>query len=185
MLERYASLLREANARVNLVSRKDVQYLEERHILYCLSVAESGLLRSLQTLTDVGTGGGLPGIPIAIAEPQLKVTLVESVAKKVAAVEHIVQALGLSHVRVVRARAEQWQGSYDCVTGRAVCPLPEFIKMTGHLVAPRGIVVYLTGSRNPSERRVRGWQVRELAVRDIFPRSEWLAEKFILVAQRS
>lgn len=185
LLDRYATVLREVNKSLNLVSRKDIDNLEERHILYALSIAEAGLLRNVRTLADIGTGGGLPGLPLAIAEPEMKVTLVDSVEKKVKALGFMISQLALPNVTAVRARAEVWQGAFDLVTGRAVCPLPEFLKLVGHLVAEGGGVAYLTGSKNPAERRIRHWDVQEIPVSEIFPKSVLLSDKFILLARRT
>lgn len=183
LLDRYAALLREANKGVNLVSRKDIENLEERHVLYALSIAEAGLLNAVRNMADIGTGGGLPGIPLAIARPELEVTLVDSVEKKIKVLEKITGDLALSNVRLVRARAETLLGTFDLITGRAVCPLPEFLKLTGHLVSEEGCVAYLTGSKNPAERRIRLWDVQEISVSDIFPNSEMLKDKYILLAR--
>lgn len=184
-LDRYAALLREVNNSINLVSRKDVDNLEERHILYALAISEAGLLKNLNTLADIGTGGGLPGIPLAIAAPEVKVTLVDSIEKKVKTLSRILTELALPNVKVVRSRAEALEGTFDLITGRAVCPLPEFLKLVRHLLAQGSTVAYLTGSKNPAERRIRGWKILEIPVAEIFPKSEFLRDKFILHAQRT
>lgn len=185
LLDRYASVLREVNKSLNLVSRKDIDNLEERHILYALSIAEAGLLKNVKSLADIGTGGGLPGIPLAIAEPQMNVTLVDSVEKKIRALGTIISELALPRITLVRARAEALQGTFDLITGRAVCALPDFLRLVGHLVAEGGSVAYLTGSKNPAERRIRRWEVQELPVGDLFPKSVLLSDKFILLARRA
>ncbi|MCS6980554.1 MAG: 16S rRNA (guanine(527)-N(7))-methyltransferase RsmG [Flavobacteriales bacterium] len=181
-IEKYASLLKNYNQRINLVSRKDVDNLEEKHILWSLSIARAGLLRSVASLADIGTGGGLPGLPLAIAAPHVQVTLVDSIEKKIRVLQEIIKELNLTHVRAIRSRAEQIEGAFDLITGRAVCPLPEFVKTIRHLIKPGGRIAYLTGSPDPAERRIPGWKVEEIPVRDIFPKSQALSEKFILVA---
>jgi 16S rRNA (guanine527-N7)-methyltransferase len=184
LLDRYAASLRKVNKSINLVSRKDIDNLEERHILNALAIYEAGLLKNISTLADIGTGGGLPGIPLAIAAPEVMVTLVDSIEKKVKVLGLIVSELALPNVQVVRARAEDFEGTFDLITGRAVCPLPEFLKLVCHLMAQGGVVAYLTGSKNPAERCIRGWEIQEIPIAAIFPTSEFLRDKFILLARR-
>jgi len=129
-LAAYADLLRGWNARVNLVSRKEPELIETRHIAPCLvpvkflSLAEGG---HPARFLDAGTGGGLPGLVLAILYPRAQFLLVDSIAKKVRAVEDIAARLGLDNVAVRQARAEGLDGQFDFVTGRAVTALPDFI----------------------------------------------------------
>ncbi|MFL2847538.1 MAG: 16S rRNA (guanine(527)-N(7))-methyltransferase RsmG [Coraliomargaritaceae bacterium] len=127
MLERWAELLREWNAKINLISRKDIDALEERHLVHCLAITNALNLMNRARVLDVGTGGGLPGLPMAICYPQAKFTLVDSIAKKVGVVQSITDELGLENVEAKQIRAETLKRKYDFVTGRAVKNLPEFL----------------------------------------------------------
>ena len=126
-LRTYADLMREWNEKVNLVSRKNIGEFEMRHLAHCLAVTSFLKLMKRSTVLDVGTGGGLPGIPMAICYPQARFTLVDSIAKKVKAVSDIVDRLGLRNVKVLRARVEELptKHTFDFVTGRAVTTIPK------------------------------------------------------------
>ncbi len=125
-LAEWAILLREWNAKVNLVSRKDIEHLEERHLAHCLAITPHLKLMQGARLMDVGTGGGFPGLILAICYPQARFTLVDSVGKKIAVVADIAERLGLANVEVRHGRAETVKKEFDFITGRAVKNLPEF-----------------------------------------------------------
>lgn len=127
-LRTYADFMREWNEKVNLVSRKNIGEFEMRHLAHCLAVTSFLKLMKQSTVLDVGTGGGLPGIPMAICYPQARFTLVDSIAKKVKAVSDIVDRLGLRNIKVLRARVEELPNkhTFDFVTGRAVTTIPKF-----------------------------------------------------------
>lgn len=123
----WSALMREWNAKVNLVSRKDIGNLESHHLAPCLAVTTDLKLMHGARLLDVGTGGGLPGLPMAICYPQAHFTLVDSVGKKIKVVEDIANRLDLKNVEVRHCRVESLKGGYDFITGRAVTDLREFI----------------------------------------------------------
>lgn len=133
-LGRLTALVRAWNERVNLVSRKDVEHLEEHHLLHCLCAARVVRFAAGAHVVDVGTGGGFPGLPLAILNPLAKFTLVDSVAKKARAVEDVAAALELKNVRVLTERAEKLRDRFDTVLGRAVAALPEFLRWTAPLL---------------------------------------------------
>jgi len=149
-LTAYERLLREVNATINLVSRKDIAALREHHLLpalllLCLLPIEEGA-----EVLDLGTGGGLPGIPLAIARPDLRFLLVDSIRKKAEAVQRMVEALGLSErVRVQWARAETLPMRFPYIVGRAVAPLPKFLTWAKQLLLPGGRVYYYAGEPLP------------------------------------
>ena len=126
VLAEWAVLLREWNDTVTRVSRKDIEHLEERHLAHCLAITPHLKLMHGARLMDVGTGGGFPGLIMAICYPQARFTLVDSVGKKIAVVADIAERLGLPNVEVRHGRAELVKKEYDFITGRAVKNLPEF-----------------------------------------------------------
>ncbi|MCB9169799.1 MAG: 16S rRNA (guanine(527)-N(7))-methyltransferase RsmG [Flavobacteriales bacterium] len=130
-------LYEEWNARVNLISRKDVGSLYERHVLHSLGLAKVCPFPDGTRVLDVGTGGGFPGIPMAILYPNVRFHLIDGIGKKIAAVQGIIGALGLGNATAEKARSEHHQGRYDVIVSRAVTTMPEFIRMTRHLV-PKG-----------------------------------------------
>ncbi|MEM8549266.1 MAG: 16S rRNA (guanine(527)-N(7))-methyltransferase RsmG [Verrucomicrobiota bacterium] len=126
-LEGWAALMREWNAKINLVSRKDIDQLETHHLAPCLAITSHLKLMHGARVLDVGTGGGLPGLPLAICYPEARFHLVDAVGKKIRVVEDIAQRLGLNNVHAEHARIEALKGGYDFVTGRAVTDLAAFI----------------------------------------------------------
>ena len=103
-LEQYCDLLRDWNSKINLVSRKDMDRLETKHLAHCLTITKFLRLMPKTQVLDVGTGGGLPGIPMAICYPQAKFTLMDSIAKKVMVVEDMASKLRLANVSVLQSR---------------------------------------------------------------------------------
>ncbi len=126
-LAAWGALMREWNAKVNLVSRKDIDLLEVHHLSPCLAITGTLKLMAGARVLDVGTGGGLPGLPMAICYPQARFLLVDSVGKKIRVVEDIAKRLDLKNVEVRHARVESLKGGYDFVTGRAVTDIAVFI----------------------------------------------------------
>ncbi|MEN8225205.1 MAG: 16S rRNA (guanine(527)-N(7))-methyltransferase RsmG [Bacteroidota bacterium] len=123
------------NERINVISRKDIENLEERHILHSLAIAKIIQFKPGTRVLDVGTGGGFPGIPLAILFPDTQFVLVDSVGKKIKVVNEIVQATGLRNVMAHQVRAEEIKGRFDFVVSRAVAKLPVFTKWVRHKIA--------------------------------------------------
>lgn len=149
-LEKFSEVFLEKNTVLNLVSRKDAENLEERHLLHSISISKYYDLSGAKVL-DVGTGGGFPGIPLAIMFPDASFHLIDARRKKTDAVNEFVEALGLTNVRVSHIRAEELPGHYDFIVSRAVTSLDKFTSWTGKLIRPgahkgqhRGII-YLRG----------------------------------------
>jgi 16S rRNA (guanine527-N7)-methyltransferase len=126
-LAELAVLQREWNEKLNLVSRTDIENLERRHLAPSLAPLKFLQLAPGATVLDVGTGGGLPGLPLAICYPQAKFLLVDSIGKKIRAVTDMIQRLGLTNVEARPVRAETLTGHFDFVLGRAVTALPLFV----------------------------------------------------------
>ena len=187
-LEEYTALLREWNAKINLVSRKDMDRLETKHLAHCLTITKFLRLMPRARLLDVGTGGGLPGIPMAICYPQAKFTLMDSIAKKTMVVEDIAKRLNLENVEVRRGRVEELpkKKTYDFVLGRAVTALPVFFGWVRDKVAkgsknsPANGILYLKGGDYTEELKSSGltpakiWNLDEL-----LPEAE-LGDKYLI-----
>ncbi|CAM9600188.1 unnamed protein product [Phaeothamnion confervicola] len=127
-VELLCDLIQEWNGRLNLVSRKDVENIFQHHVLPCLALANALPLAAGATVLDVGTGGGLPGLPLAICNPHARFTLVDARGKKIAAVADMARQLGLMNVDARHARIEEVDQTYDYVVGRAVAALPTFVE---------------------------------------------------------
>jgi 16S rRNA (guanine527-N7)-methyltransferase len=123
---RLLPLYQEWNAKINVISRKDIENLYINHVLHSLGIAKMTSLKSGAEILDVGTGGGFPGIPLAILFPQAQFHLIDSIGKKIAVVNNVAQGVGLKNVRAEQIRAEQVKGEYDFIVSRAVTRLKEF-----------------------------------------------------------
>ncbi|MDR1433217.1 MAG: 16S rRNA (guanine(527)-N(7))-methyltransferase RsmG [Puniceicoccales bacterium] len=144
-LEKYAELLTQWNAKINLVSRKDVLNVIVRHIVPCLSLARIADFSAGESVLDLGTGGGLPGIPLAIAKGDVNFTLVDSIYKKILAVSAMIRSLALKNARAVTVRAEDLTEKFDKIVARAVTNLGDFLKYSRRLLVPGGKIFYLKG----------------------------------------
>ncbi|MBJ09907.1 MAG: 16S rRNA (guanine(527)-N(7))-methyltransferase RsmG [Flavobacteriales bacterium] len=122
------SLYEHWNTQINVVSRKDVGALLERHVLHSLGIAKVMSFESGSNVLDVGTGGGFPGIPLAILFPEVNFLLVDSIGKKIKVVQAIVDSLELQNVRAEHKRAEKIEEKFDFVVSRAVTRMPDFLK---------------------------------------------------------
>lgn len=137
---------RAINEQVNLVARPDAENLVERHLLHSLGIAKVAQFPAGSTVLDVGTGGGLPGLPLAIAFPEVQFHLVDSIGKKIRAVQYMAGALGLHNVTAEQTRAEQLRTKYDFVVSRAVASLATFHPWVAHRFKPQpapGSGIYL------------------------------------------
>ena len=115
------------NSQINVISRKDIDNLYTNHVLHSLAIARAITFRDGSSILDVGTGGGFPGIPLAILFPEAHFHLVDSIGKKIKVVEAVTKGLGLDNVTFEQIRAEQLKHTYDFVVSRAVTSLPEFV----------------------------------------------------------
>ncbi|MDA0741339.1 MAG: 16S rRNA (guanine(527)-N(7))-methyltransferase RsmG [Bacteroidetes bacterium] len=120
-------LYTEWNAKINVISRKDMESFYEKHVLHSLGIAKVYSFQPGQKVLDVGTGGGFPGIPLAILFPETQFHLVDSIGKKIKVVLAVAEALGLENVRADHGRAEEFKGPYDFVVSRAVTQMQRFV----------------------------------------------------------
>ena len=144
-------LYEEWNAKINVISRKDMGDFYERHVLHSLAIAKRITFAKGTEILDVGTGGGFPGIPLAVYFPECSFTLVDSIGKKIKVVQEVVNALGLKNVTAKQIRAEELKGNYDFVVSRAVTQMKDFapwvrgkFKKQSHNELANGIL-YLKG----------------------------------------
>jgi len=121
------ALYSEWNKQINVISRKDIEHLYERHVLHSLAIAKIIRFVIGARVLDVGTGGGFPGIPLAIFFPETNFHLIDSIGKKLKVVDAVVEALHLQNVTTQQIRAEQLSGKYDFVVSRAVTSIPDFL----------------------------------------------------------
>lgn len=175
--EKLLEVLPGLNQRVNVISRKDVGHLEERHILHSLAIAKQFVFHQDQSVIDAGTGGGFPGIPLAILFPETHFTLVDSIGKKVRLVKEICGALGLQNVKAIHERVEKLETRADFVVSRAVTAFPELYRWTSGLLRPglgenhNGLIALKGGDLKaelaPFKSRV-----------ELYPISGWFHESF-------
>lgn len=123
------------NSKINVISRKDMDAFYERHVLHSLGIAKVIQFKSGTKLLDVGTGGGFPGIPLAILFPECQFMLIDSIGKKIKVVNEVVKGIGLTNVIAQQERAEQLKGKYDFVISRAVTEFPTFYNWVKHLIS--------------------------------------------------
>ncbi len=151
LFNKLEELYPEWNEKINVISRKDISELSIRHILHSLAIANYIHFKPGTKIIDVGTGGGFPGIPLAIFFPECEFHLIDSIGKKIKVVETITQTLGLKNVSAQQVRSENIKSKYDFVVSRAVTAFPRFVALTKHLVSPKNFnaisngILYLKG----------------------------------------
>ena len=123
------------NSRINVISRKDMESFYEHHVLHSLAIGRFIQFTADSKIIDVGTGGGFPGIPLAILFPQAHFTLIDSIGKKIKVVQAVADALALENLEAHQSRSEQFKGKYDFIVSRAVTALPAFVNQTRHLIS--------------------------------------------------
>lgn len=178
-LSAYAELLREWNKKINLVSRKDESNIVERHILHSLSIAKFIAVPEGSEFLDIGSGGGLPGIPLAILFNKCRFTLVDSIRKKADAMNEMSNELALGNIEVIRSRAEQLAYGFHFVLGRAVASLPVFVSIARPLLKKdsrgylRSGIIYLKGGEFGGElegisAKVKIYELKEVLREEYF-----------------
>lgn len=187
-LERFSrlgQLYSDWNEKINVISRKDIEQLYERHVLHSLGIAKfTGFVPGTRVM-DVGTGGGFPGIPLAIMFPETEFLLVDSIAKKITVVDAIARELGLTNVTARQERSEKVKGQFDFVVSRAVTAFPAFVALVRTKISgiqrnelPNGIL-YLKGGDFDAELEPFGDRVNVYALNNYFTEEFFETKKLI------
>jgi 16S rRNA (guanine527-N7)-methyltransferase len=184
-------LYEEWNAKINVVSRKDFEHLYEHHILHSLAIAKVMKFKAGSDVVDLGTGGGFPGIPLAILFPDTKFTLVDSIGKKILVVNEVAQGIGLTNVKGIHGRIEDVKNQkFDFVISRAVAQLSELLRWSRKLlknkhinILPNGWLL-LKGGNLKEEIKVVAKQeyVEKYPISKYF-KEEFFEEKFVVYVQ--
>lgn len=190
-LKALKDLYKEWNEKINVISRKDIEGLYEKHVLHSLSIAAAFEFMPGTEIADLGTGGGFPGIPLAIFFPGVKFHLVDSIAKKLKVVEAVAAGVGLKNVTTQHTRVEEIKGrKFDFVVSRAVAPLKDLWKWSRPLLKPETTseiqppgLICLKGGDLASEIHESGTRPRIMEIHDIFP-EEYFRDKYILYIRR-
>ena len=187
-IKKYAALVElyhEWNAKINVISRKDIDNLYPHHIILSLAIAKVLNFQPGTTLLDVGTGGGFPGIPMAILFPECQFTLIDSIGKKIKVASEIAKAIGLTNVTCILERAEMEKGKFDFIISRAVMPLPDLVKLIRKNVSnnhnnamPNGLMVLKGGNLEGEIHPFRKY-VEITDVSTIFA-GDWYKEKAVV-----
>lgn len=180
--EQFAALLplyQDWNAKINVISRKDMDNFYEHHVLHSLAIAKVQPFKPMAEILDVGTGGGFPGIPLAILFPETHFHLIDSVGKKIKVVQDVADQLQLTNVRTEQIRAEQLRGEYDFIVSRAVTDLSQFTQWVRGRVSKlqyhgiRNGILYLKGGDltdelAPFKKKARTWDISDFFQEDYF-----------------
>jgi 16S rRNA methyltransferase gidB len=168
-------LYRDWNAKINVISRKDIDALYEHHVLHSLGIAQMIRFKPGTKILDFGTGGGFPGIPLAILFPECEFLLVDSIGKKVKVAGAVAESLGLKNVRVLHGRGEEIKEQFDFVVSRAVMQLQELVGFTKQLVhhtqrngMPNGLICLKGGELQAELRPFK----RIVEVQELYPTFE-------------
>ncbi len=173
----FYDLFIDINSKINLISRKDIANFYEHHVLHSLAIGKMVQFKNTDKVIDIGTGGGFPGIPLAILFPNTHFTLLDACMKKINAVETMIHALNLTNVTTICCRSEEYDSGvrYDYILGRAVTNINNFIKHTKFLLAPMGKILYLngTGEYNSCHSKI-------YPLRDIFTESYFATKQLMI-----
>ena len=179
------ALYRDWNAKINVISRKDIDNLYEHHVLHSLAIAKVINFRPSTEILDFGTGGGFPGIPLAIMFPECHFKLIDGTGKKIRVAQEVAQAIGLKNCEPAHLRGEEEKGKYDFVVSRAVMPLPDLMKIvrkniskTQRNALPNGVIC-LKGGDLQAELRPFYKIVETTDIGTLF-KEEWFKEKNVI-----
>jgi len=178
------------NDKINVISRKDIDMLYERHILHSLAIAKFVSFRPGADILDFGTGGGFPGVPLAIMYPETQFHLVDSINKKLNVIKEVSATISLDNVTTEHIRVEDLQGSYDFITCRAVAQLTQLLKWTGHLYKeemihgiPNGLLALKGGDLTQELSDVSSdYYIEQTAISSFFT-EDYFKSKYIIYVQ--
>lgn len=178
------ALYRDWNSKINVISRKDIDNLYEHHVLHSLAIAKFLPFQPGTTILDVGTGGGFPGIPLAILFPECQFVLIDSIRKKILVATEIAKALGLTNVVCKQERAEEEKQKFDFIVSRAVMPMPDLVKLVRKNVKPtpmnaipNGLIVLKGGDL---KEELRPFKEAELIPCTQWFKGEWFDTKQVI-----
>lgn len=178
-------LYRDWNAKINVISRKDIDNLYEHHVLHSMAIAKMVNFRPGTRILDFGTGGGFPGIPLAILYPECQFKLIDGTGKKIRVAQEVAQAIGLKNCNPVHLRGEEEKDKYDFIVSRAVMPLPDLVKIVKKNIAkeqknalPNGIICLKGGNLDAELQPYR--KLVEKAELSQWFGEEWFKEKFVI-----
>jgi 16S rRNA (guanine527-N7)-methyltransferase len=175
------------NAQINVISRKDTDHFYERHVLHSLAIAKIVQFLPGSSVLDIGTGGGFPGIPLAILFPEVQFHLVDSIGKKIKVVQEVAANLGLQNVQASHARAETIKDRYDFIVSRAVTQMPVFLTWVKGKSAKKNLhnfkngVLYLKGGDLSEELAGLRYPVKEFPIADFFKEEFFETKKVVYV----
>lgn len=178
-------LYRHWNAQINVISRKDIDNIMTHHVLHSMAIAKVISFARGTQIMDIGSGGGFPGIPLAIMFPLCHFTLVDSIGKKTIVAQEVANSIGLTNVTVIKTRAEELTQKFDFVVSRAVAPIPQLmgwsqknVKLGGANSLPNGMLFLkggdITAELKPYRNRCEKWNIQN------FFEEEYFAEKYIV-----
>ena len=177
-LEQLDGLYHEWNAKINVISRKDIDNLYEHHVLHSMAIAKTINFRPGTKILDFGTGGGFPGIPLAILFPECRFRLIDGTGKKIHVAQEVATAIGLKNCLAEHLRGEDERGHYDFVVSRAVMPLPDLVKIvrkniskTQRNASANGIICLKGGELEAEVRQFKN-------IVEISPISNWFDEEW-------
>mgnify|MGYP003517761408 FL=1 len=178
-------LYKDWNEKINVISRKDIDNLYLHHVLHSLAIAKAVSFRPGTRILDFGTGGGFPGIPLAILFPETQFKMIDGTGKKIRVVNEVATAIGLENVEAVHLRGEEEKGKYDFVVSRAVMPLPDLMKIVKKNVGkeqrnsmPNGVIC-LKGGNVEGEMRPFKTIAEATEITNWFD-EDWFKEKFVI-----
>ena len=179
------ALYHDWNSKINVISRKDIDNLYEHHILHSLAIAKYITFREGTNVLDFGTGGGFPGIPLAIFFPEANFKLIDGTGKKVRVAQEVADAIGLENVLPAHLRGEEEKGKFDFIVSRAVMPLPDLMKILKKYIAPdqhntlpNGVIVLKGGNLNDELKPYK--KIVEKTELSQWFDEEWFKEKYLI-----
>ena len=177
----------EWNTKINVISRRDIESLYEHHVLHSLSIEKLVRFKNSSSVLDVGTGGGFPGIPLAILFPETSFLLIDSTGKKIKVAKAVVDSIGLTNVKAKHCRIEEEKTAFDFVVSRAVMPFPDLVKLVRKNIRkeqknaiPNGLIC-LKGGELHKETASFSKQIIRLDLADYFKESFFKTKKVIYI----